>query len=362
LCHIGQYIGMMWWLLVLVSSCLLVEGRPRTIDQVIESAMVTNYGADLLEQNDTVLVEYDILYTKEQWDEIQQQLAAEPGDRSKRKAISYSSYRWTNKIVPYTIQPRKFNNKEMDAIKRSMDDYHRWTCLTFKPRKNEKNYIYIQDGGGCSSYVGMLGRGSQAVTLGRGCRHRSTIVHEFGHAIGFQHEQCRPDRDTYLEVYTKNVHSGMEFNFNKHSQQTANSYGVPYDYMSVMHYGETAFSKNGKITMKAKDPYYQKRMGTAPTLSFPDLKLANHIYGCGKHCGNKKCSGNGYLDKNCKCMCKNNDKGSPIKECGSGGGGGGGNCEDYDRDCGYWAKEGYCNDRNYVDFMRENCRKSCGFC
>jgi hypothetical protein len=42
------------------------------------------------------------------------------------------------------------------------------TCLKFKPRSSEYNYIYIATGNGCSSYVGMIG-GSQKVSLDNGC-------------------------------------------------------------------------------------------------------------------------------------------------------------------------------------------------
>merc|ERR1712038_123224 len=111
--------------------------------------------------------------------------------------------------------------------------------------------------------------GGQKVTLARGCRSRKTIVHEFGHAIGFQHEQTRPDRDNYVTIHTSNIKSGSAFNFNKKSSAYANSYGIPYDYSSVMHYGGTAFSRNGRRTITTKDPYWQSRIGRAPTLSFP---------------------------------------------------------------------------------------------
>ena len=59
--------------------------------------------------NDTVLVEYDIVYTREQWNQIQQ------AERS-YKAISYSSNRWTNKVVPY-----KYGDTSFCKYKLSLD-------------------------------------------------------------------------------------------------------------------------------------------------------------------------------------------------------------------------------------------------
>jgi len=347
---------MLLCLFLLVSPWLLAEGRPRTVDQVIEHAMVGTYADDLLEKNDTVLVELDILYTKEQWDEIQRQRHPESGDRSKRKAISYKTHRWTDKVLPYTID-YSFSSSDRVLLQAAMDDYQKWTCVSFRPRGYETNYISIVTGGGCSSYVGMIG-GAQPVTLAPNCRYHATIVHEFGHAVGFQHEQCRGDRDSYISVYTNNVWPGMEFNFDKYGTNEANNYGIPYDYMSVMHYGETAFSANGQLTIIAKDKYYQKRMGTAPTLSFPDLKLANHIYECAAHCPAKSCPGDGYLDKNCNCMCKGSR--DPVKPCSDSGEEDEDECEDSHPSCYSWAQSGEC-DANPV-WMGDNCKKSCGTC
>ena len=41
--------------------------------------------------------------------------------------------------------------------------------------------------------------------------------------------------------------------------------------------------------------------------------------------------------------------------------GGGSNCVDSNASCPYWAGRGFCT-QTYVDYMRENSKKSCNVC
>lgn len=82
-----------------------------------------------------------------------------------------------------------------------------------------------------------------------------TAIHELMHASGFTHEQNREERDEYVEIVHRNIKVGYENNFEKAAAGTTSGFGSTYDYGSVMHYSELAFSVNGQPTIVNKVRY-----------------------------------------------------------------------------------------------------------
>ncbi|XP_050690946.1 astacin-like isoform X1 [Eriocheir sinensis] len=176
----------------------------------------------------------------------------EPG--KERAAILGDQYLWTNGIVPYTLGG-SITSGQQTVILAAMADFESKTCLRFRERTTESNYINIvSNDNGCWSYVGMLG-GRQQLSLDvNGCIYVGTAIHELMHAVGFYHEHTRDDRDDYVTIYFENVISGQEHNFDKDTYWRY--VGENYNYDSIMHYGTYAFSNNWGVaeTIVPTDP------------------------------------------------------------------------------------------------------------
>merc|ERR1719391_1362690 len=108
------------------------------------------------------------------------------------------------------------------------------------------------------------------------------IVHEFMHALGFHHEQNRPDRDTAVTINWDNIKSFAKSQFRK--KPDSNSLGSGYDYYSLMHYGKFDFSLNGKQTITPKEQLGEEsgchKVGQRCGMSTEDIKQMNILYNC----------------------------------------------------------------------------------
>ena len=94
----------------------------------------------------------------------------------------------------------------------------------------------------------------QLLSLGRGaksyCKLDGVVRHELGHTIGLWHEQSRPDRDRYIRIDWSNIEPGGYPNFYKYSRSEVNTFSLPYDYGSIMHYPGNVRSFIIELTQK----------------------------------------------------------------------------------------------------------------
>ncbi len=89
-----------------------------------------------------------------------------------------------------------------------------------------------------------------------GCVWHGIVQHEFLHALGFNHEQSRPDRDEYVKINFENIDPNAAHNF--YNLLDSDSLGSPYDYGAVMLYGKGDFSANGGDTITAPQDIGQR--------------------------------------------------------------------------------------------------------
>ncbi|XP_055349302.1 zinc metalloproteinase nas-14-like [Paramacrobiotus metropolitanus] len=114
-------------------------------------------------------------------------------------------------------------------------------CVKFVARTHESDYVKFQKSSQCSWNIGRIGR-RQLIQLTSGCiLHYGCIQHELMHTLGFYHEQSRLDRDDYVLINWDNIATEDKGQFEK---RTGKTYGLPYDYQSVMHYELKAFAKD----------------------------------------------------------------------------------------------------------------------
>ncbi|XP_055335907.1 astacin-like metalloprotease toxin 1 [Paramacrobiotus metropolitanus] len=195
--------------------------------------------------------------------------------------VSFNYWPDSGKGVPYFIHPafgdadrRKILNA-LRTIERRVDN-----CVQFKVCANEEEHISIVPyGRGCLSHVGRTPRRVTEVRLSRNCMKEGIIIHELLHALGFYHEQNRPDRDEFVQVYPENIQPEM-YDTNYRILRSMPTHGIPYDYESILHYAAWDFAiKRDKPAIIPKIRT-SVRMGQRKWMSPLDVVRLQKAYGC----------------------------------------------------------------------------------
>jgi len=278
--------------------------------------------------------------------------------------------RWPNGVIPYewsNTSKDKWGQTHKDTMAAVMKDIEDHTCIRFVKRSNEVNFVKI-NGSDCSSSVGKNG-GMQLLSLSDSdccgtCWDFHTVIHETLHAVGLWHEQSRYDRDEYITIHYENIVNGSRFNFDIHFQNESNTYGVEYDYFSIMHYQKNVCTKNGGITIETKDADKADFIGKMKRASENDFEKVRRIYECtgtyptvppqpGSICEDTltyctqqiaECGKAEWARKGCRKTCKFCKPADPT-------------CKDTVNYC--WKQKDKCGKE---EWMKNSCRKTCRFC
>uniref|UniRef100_A0A183CKW5 Metalloendopeptidase n=1 Tax=Globodera pallida TaxID=36090 RepID=A0A183CKW5_GLOPA len=310
-----------------------------TKTQQLKKALLLNAGLEgQVEPADNGVFGHDQLLTEGQANELINELARQRSNRGKRAGNAMfleptSTKRWDpNKAIPYMFD-QSLAEADKKAVREAVTEIQSKTCLNFtevhaKPTGSHLYYTKIANPTFCGlSYVGRV-EPANPIYLSFMCGHPAGVaIHETMHALGFQHEQLRYDRDQFITIQWENVNPQQLDFFTVSDVTKFSSYGIKYDYGSIMQYSSTiASSSPGKKTMVAKlkpaenDVLLGQRVGMAQS----DVEAVKKLY------------------------------------CQSG-------CDDKIVFCGIWATMNLCDARMWRRavvhaWIMSNCQKSCNKC
>ncbi|CAK80152.1 unnamed protein product (macronuclear) [Paramecium tetraurelia] len=158
---------------------------------------------------------------------------------------------------------------------KAIKEFQEKTSIKFVQKqdfKKHNQYVKYTKSSNGRSFVFKLGRQIQEKEHVVHIEENSdygTYLHETMHVLGFDHTQCRIDRDLYLSFQQSQLDPE---DMNQYQIREMGYMIGEYDFDSTMHYGQSEY-----MTLKAE--YQHKNIGFRQQLSDGDIKGIEFIYG-----------------------------------------------------------------------------------
>lgn len=190
--------------------------------------------------------------------------------------------RWPGGCIPYRIHPVLANDQTMNRkITNAIQAWETRADVRFVKRTTQTRFVHFKPDPGplddiCTTSSHGMSGGETTILLEPN-KSEDTIKHEIGHAMGFYHEQKRPDRDQFIAVNDSQTKWLQKSQFEKLAADSVIMVGT-YDLDSVMHYGcAKKMSLDGQTCLITTiDPADQNRIGNRD-ISPTDVQTAAEL-------------------------------------------------------------------------------------
>ncbi|CAJ0934391.1 unnamed protein product, partial [Mesorhabditis belari] len=197
--------------------------------------------------------------------------------------------KWDNtRPIPYTFH-ESLESGDQQTVRQALQTIsNNVPCLRFQyvsaPIQNGYFLYYMKTDapGFCGlSRIGKVTGGNE-IYLSFTCNGNIGVtIHETMHSLGVDHQHIRMDRDKWITVNWGNVNPQMYDSLAVSDAKTFTTYGVPYDYASVMHYN--AYTAAVDYTKPTLIPIYNadaniRVMGQRDSMTKRDVEILNKMY------------------------------------------------------------------------------------
>ena len=204
------------------------------------------------------------------------------GPRGSGERSTHQTNLWPCATVPYVFDANVSAVNRQRALN-AMASVEAVSDVRFVAHAGEADYIQLRDADENSSFVGRRS-GRQFINV-QSWTVRFIIVHELMHALGFRHEHQRQDRNQFIEIHFDRIRDDFAFAFEFRPGGTDLG---EYDFDSVMHYDQCAFSACGfcglsptvcrTITVLPPFEFRQSTIGQRTRLSTGDIEGLVALY------------------------------------------------------------------------------------